>query len=97
MRLQALKFGVGPQDFVDDKGVANLIKAVLPHQADLVDKFGAPGYFLLVEQLEAKLIQDLKAMLSGVEGDQESIEQAAEIVRRSNQVMRQAELQQDPP
>jgi len=89
--LQVLKSGAPAKDIMDDQAIAKVIKAALPHQAEFIDKYGASGYYFLVDQLESKLLQDLQAMLGGSEADKASIQQAAEILRASNEVLKQVD------
>jgi hypothetical protein len=89
MRWYVLKSGLKAQDLMGDEPVTALIKAALPQYGNYIDKFGPAGFYLLSDQLESKLLQDLQAMLSGIEADKASIEQAAEILKRSNDVLKQ--------
>src|SRR3989442_15358424 len=86
MRLHVLKSGA-PKDIVSDEAIAKGIKAALPHPADFIEKHGASGSYLLIDQLEAKLLQDLQEMLNGAEADKSSVERAAEILKQSNEVL----------
>jgi hypothetical protein len=88
MRWQVIKSGLAAKDIINDEAIAKLIKAALPQYTDFIDKYGASGYYLLVEQLESKLLQDLQAMLAGAESDKASLDQAGEILRRSNDVLK---------
>ena len=87
MRLEVLKSGLAAKDLVNDEAIAGVIKAALPHAADFIDEHGAASHYFLVEQLETKLLQELRAMLAGTEADKASIEQAAEILKRSSEVI----------
>jgi hypothetical protein len=93
-RWMVLRYGVGDKNLVNDDSASNLIKAALPHLGEYIDKYGPSGYHYLLEALEAKLLQEIQAMLSGSEADKASIEQAAEILKRSNEVLTQASSQQ---
>jgi hypothetical protein len=87
-RWETIKSGLGPTDFISDATIKNLIKAALPNQAEFIDQYGSSGYFLLIDQLEMKLLDTLRDMLTGGEADKASVDQAAEILRRSNEVER---------
>jgi hypothetical protein len=91
MQWQVLKSGLGADAIISHDTISKLIKAVLPHYGDFLDKFGAGGYYLVIEQLEAKLLQELQAMLAGSDADKASVERAAEILRRSQEVLAQAQ------
>lgn len=84
MRWHILKGGIGTTDFVDNKAIEKLVVAALPHYADYLEKNGPSVYYYVLEALEARLLVEIQNMLSGVESDKASIEQAAEIVRQAN-------------
>jgi len=95
MRWHILRFGLGAKDFTDNEAIKKLITAALPHYSDYIEKVGPDGYHYILEALEAKLLKEIEQMLIGAEADQASIEQAAEIVRRSNAVLAQASKEQN--
>ena len=86
LRLQIIKSGIGAKDLLDKDAIAKLVKAALP-QASYIDKFGEVGYHYLLEELEGSLLDEFRKMLAGVEADKASIEQAAEILKRSNELL----------
>jgi hypothetical protein len=90
IRWHVLRFGLGANDFSDNDAIKKLITAALPHYGDYLEKIGPDGYHYILEALEEKLLKEIEQMLVGAEADQASIEQAAEIVRRSNAVLAQA-------
>lgn len=93
MRLQVLKFGIGTKDFFDKDGVAKLVKTALPHHISYIDKYGDTGYYYLLDELEGGLLKEFQKMLAGTEGDKASIEQAAEILKQSNELLDSAKQQ----
>jgi hypothetical protein len=95
MRWMVIKGGLGSANFVNDESVKELIKAVLPHWSEYLDKHGASVYYNACEQLEARLLVELQIMLSGSVADQYSIEQSLEIMRLSNKVLNEAEVSRD--
>ena len=90
MRWQILKSGLGKQDFADIESINKLLKVALPHHANYIDKYGASGYNFLLEELETKLLRELQSMLAGSDADKANVEQAAEILRQSDEVLKQA-------
>ncbi len=90
IRWHILRFGLGANDLLDNDAIKKLITAALPHYRDYLEKIGPDGYHYILEALEEKLLKEIEKMLEGAEADQASIEQAAEIVRRSNAVIAQA-------
>ena len=89
LKLEILKGGISPEGLINDDAANQVIKAALPHSADFVDKYGSKGYHFVLDQLENKLLQDVQAMLAGVEGDKAAVEQAAEIVRLAHELTKQ--------
>lgn len=84
MRWHVLKGGLGTTDFADNKAIEKLVVAALPHYAEYFEKNGPSVYYYVLEALDARLLAEIQNMLSGVESDRASIEQAAEIVRQAN-------------
>ena len=81
--LAAVRTGVGagllkspPTELLD------VVKAALPHQADYIEKYGGAGLSLLIQQLEDRLLTALKADVSGSSIDEETVGQAADIIRK---------------
>lgn len=89
-KLQIIKAGIDAKNLLDKDSVAKLVKAALPHQASYVDKYGEAGYHYLLEELEDSLLKEFQKMLAGAEADKAGIEQAAEIVKQSNEIMNSA-------
>lgn len=90
IRWHVLKGGLGTKDFANHEAIAKLIKSALPHYADYIDKQGPEGYYYVLEALDQRLLAEMRAMLSGTETDKAAIEQAAEILRTSEEVIREA-------
>ena len=86
IRCEALKAGIGATDLTNTEGICKLLKAALPNRAGYIDKCDPAGYYFLLEELEAKLLQEFNAMLSGASADKASMEQAAEILKLANEV-----------
>lgn len=90
IRWQVIKGGIGPKDFADNDAIAKLIKTALPHYSEYIDKSGPSVYYYALEALDSRLLIELQNMLTGVEADKASVEQAAEILRQSNDVLKQS-------
>jgi hypothetical protein len=84
MRLHVLKGGLGTSDFADHKAIEKLVLAALPHYSEYLEKNGPSVYYYVLEALDTRLLSELQSMLSGVESDRASLEQAAEIIRQAN-------------
>jgi hypothetical protein len=86
-KLEILKSGLGPVDVIDDKIIQKLIITALPHQSEFVTKFGCESYYYLLDELETRLISELRQFMQGGEADKSNIERAAEILKQSHAVM----------
>jgi len=86
IKLQILKSGAS-SNILAKEATAKLVRAALPHYAEFIDKFGDAGYDHLLEELEMRLLDEIQKMLAGVEADKTSVEQAAEILRLSNNLL----------
>lgn len=96
VKLQIVKSGVGA-DMLDKQAATKLVKAALPHQAEYVDKYGDTGFHYLLEELEGRLLDEMQNMLKGVEADKASLDQAAEILKRSNELSESTRQSEVPP
>jgi hypothetical protein len=93
LRWHTLKNGLGRMDLVKNEAVAKLIKAALPHQAGLIDKWGPSEWYYFGEELESKLIEELRVMLSGTETNEEQLRQSAEVIKLASELAKQNEVQ----
>jgi len=89
-----LKSGLGDEILTGNESIYRLIKKAMPDLSDFVDKSGPKGYSILLELLESRLLQELQKLLSGVETDKESINQAAVILRLSDEAKPKAKSHQ---
>lgn len=89
LRWQILKNGLGDDDYTNTESVNKLLKAVLPHQERFVDQYGPDGYHFLLEEIEQKLLDEIDHMLTRTKESEENLEQAAEIVKRSKELLNQ--------
>lgn len=85
MRAFVIKHGVGAELMKEEKS-AELLKLVLPHQAGYIDKFGASCYHYLLEELEEKIIKEIHNTISGASTDDDSIQQAAAVIKKCNEI-----------
>jgi hypothetical protein len=86
MQVLTLSNGLDASKFITNKKVDELIKAALPHFSDFVDKFGAGGYYYVLDPLEQQLLDELRKMLDGSEIDAASVADAAKILQAAKQV-----------
>jgi hypothetical protein len=88
LQWHAIKNGLDPKGLVDEQKVTTLIKTALPNFSDILDKYGSRAWFHTLEPLENQLIVEVQRMLAGKDDDKARLERAAEILKQSNEVMR---------
>lgn len=91
MRWQILKNGIGKVEIFDLNAINKLLKTALPHQTKYIDQYGPTGYHYLLEELESKLLHELQQVLIGSDTDKANLEQAAEIVKQSHELLKQVD------
>jgi hypothetical protein len=82
VRFKVLKSVVeNPQSFMNTENVKNILKAALPHRAQFIDDEQDTGaYYYLLEEIEDRLLSELRKILDGKEADQSSIQQVKDIM-----------------
>lgn len=87
LKMQLLKSGLDMPNIIDEDGVRRLIRAALPHQADFIAKHDTGACHYLLDELESRLLLELRRVLRGEESDKAAVKQAGEILRESENVM----------
>ena len=87
LRLETLKSGMeDPQKLVNAEHVKMVLKAALPHQTQFIDDQDPGAYYYLLDELEIKLLIELRKILDGKEADQSSLQRANEILSATKEV-----------
>ncbi len=86
MKWHVAQGGLGAKDFSDHSALAKVIKTALPDYPSTLDGKGVTDLHFLVEELELKLLAEFRVMMGGAEVDRESIQQAAEILKYSEEL-----------
>jgi hypothetical protein len=87
-RLKVLQMGIeNAPEVLDASAIANLIKAALPHRAAYIDEHGPGVYHYLLDELETKLLDEMRRMLQGSDSDAAGLVQAAAILKVSDPLM----------
>ncbi|MFJ2709754.1 hypothetical protein ACIOZM_02565 [Pseudomonas sp. NPDC087346] len=81
-----IKHGVGAKVISNEKS-SEILKLVLPHQADYIDKFGVSCYHYLLEELEEKIIKEIHHTISGASTDDDGLQQAAAVIKKCNEIV----------
>lgn len=84
LKMRMLSGGINIPNVIDEAKIQRLVLAALPHQKDFVTKHGPQAYHYLLDELEARLLTELRCVLRGVESDKETVEQAGEILRAAD-------------
>jgi len=78
--LQAKLFENGLSDnLLDVERVEKMVSIALPHQKELIEKFGAGAFGYLLDELQDKILLELDSMLSGKTLDSSGLKKAAQI------------------
>lgn len=96
-KLRLIQFGFGNMDLLDKDGIKKLVKVALPLYEAYIEEHGDKGYYLLLETLETKLLEELRKMMAGEEDDKEAVERAAKIVEVANSVITSTKQGSMPP
>lgn len=87
VRMQILKIGVdGAEKYLNSEQSNNLLKTVLPHQAEYIDKYSHSSHHYLLDEIEQLLLMELKNIQDGQEADKENAKRAAEITKEVENV-----------
>ncbi len=87
MRMYMLQEGIEDEGLIDENAIRKVITLALPHQADTIEKFGVGACHHLLDELEARLLEELTRLLEGGEANIRSLEQAAKILEESQRVI----------
>lgn len=81
-QYKALEIGIeNPRQFIDTDSVKKVLKTTLPHLSDFVEKHDSTAYHYLLNELEERLLEELRAMLEGADVDETSLKRSAEIMK----------------
>jgi hypothetical protein len=79
-RFNVLKIGMkDAHKYLTTEPIKKILKAALPHQTEFIEKYEPESYYHLLEELEEKLLKDLRDVLDGKTADQQAATRAKEI------------------
>jgi len=94
IRFKTWKLGIkDPDKFLNTEHVKNILKAPLPHQTKFIDEQDPGVYYYLIEELEDRLLSELRKILGGKEADQSLVQRVKEILsatKEANEANKQA-------
>ncbi len=87
LRYNILKTGVSNADkYWKTELAQKILKAALPHQSAFIESQEPEAYFYLLEEVEEKLLFELRKILEGREADKAATSRAKEIMDAVNSV-----------
>lgn len=90
--MKALSLGIEDgSKLMDFEAVGKLAKAVLPHQSKFIDQYGSTGLPYLLEEIEKKMLEEVRSALLGTEDDQQALAQSKIIMERVNAVSKESQ------
>ena len=84
LRALVIKYGADA-DLISSEKTSEVLKLVLPHRSELIDKYGASCYHDLIEELEERIIKEIHNTISGSSTDEAGIQQAAAVIKKCNE------------
>jgi hypothetical protein len=90
IKLEIIKGGLDPK-FIKKDTTVDVVKSVLPDYSSYIDKYGDDACHFLLDEIENRLLTELKNMLEGAESDKASVDKAAEIVKHSKKLLEVSE------
>lgn len=87
VRLESLKAGA-EDDWSKGADMIALAKVALPHKQEYIEKYGAETLHYLLDELEAKILEEIDNFLIGNFEDIAHLESAAKILHASDQLMK---------
>lgn len=96
-KVHILKSGIGNAEILKVGDVEALVKAALPERTQHVDEFGDAGLHLLMDELEARILAEIGAMLQGDEHHKANVDQAALILSQVQRLRDEQASQSVPP
>jgi hypothetical protein len=89
-RYMVLRIGVPrlAEEFVSTDALKKILKTTLPHCSDWIDENEPERYYELLEQIELRLLMELRKILEGKEADEADATRAKAImgtVRRAEE------------
>lgn len=79
-QILMLQLGVNMPQILKTDDIRSLVEVALPHRKEFVEQFGDVAYFYLLEELEEKILAEVKAMIEGRESDASAVERARRVL-----------------
>lgn len=82
-QLATIRTGVGSKMLADPAPMLDMVKSALPHMTAFIDEHGDSGLPFLIDDLEEALLKSLREALHNPGADEDSVAQAAKILKAS--------------
>lgn len=100
VQLTVLRTGVGPDAIKEPGDMIKMLAEALPEWQDRLETHGTTAFPYVIDDLENRLLSELRRMLAGEDDDAEQVEKAARILSRiekASQEAREAEAKKAIP
>jgi len=74
-----------PAKYIDAQKVNDLVKAVLSHHKEYIEKYGSSAHHYLLDEIENLLLEELRNK-NGIKADKENTKRAAAILKESEKL-----------
>jgi len=86
-----VSLGVGDPKFLKDEAVIDSMKAALPGYSTYIDEYRVGACFLLLDQVEADLVLEIRRWFDDPATDEAAIKRSVEVTRLVTNALREAE------
>lgn len=86
-QLRMLRLGFSPKKFLDPTTMEAMVKEVLPERAAFIDQHRAGAYPVLLQELDRRLNDSLRADAEGVATSETTVRHAASLTRAASTLM----------
>jgi hypothetical protein len=90
LQLSILKIGVGPDAIKDPRDMVALLSEALPEWKDQLEEHGTTIFPYVIDELEKRLLAELRRIIAGEQDDADQIERASRISGKIEEVRRRA-------
>lgn len=85
-QMTIIKMGQKADLLAKPDAVTELVAKALPHQTSYLDQWKISGAYMLLDELEERLLGELQAFLNGSHGDEARVTQTAELLKLASQI-----------
>ncbi|WP_249694370.1 hypothetical protein [Stappia sp. WLB 29] len=86
-QLLVIKNGLGAKMLSDPADFVDLVRSIFPENSDIIDNLGEYSIYFLIEEMEVNLLSEMKSTLIKADSSDEALNQAAKIIKHSEDVL----------